>query len=201
MCVPSRLVTYQDPRQETFWKKAQLRNDASRTRLPTATPVPHEAFTDEDLRAALDLYGQLYLQKYSLFNPQFTLEFLRLARDERILNLRGLRVGSALMAVRGSLNRAGVMTSPLFGYALAAPQQDGWYRRLSLDVLRDARQEGLLVNASGGVGAFKRARGGVAVPEYSLVLTAHLPKAQRRAWEELARLMHGLLPLLIQHDL
>ncbi|ULH13911.1 GNAT family N-acetyltransferase (plasmid) [Deinococcus sp. KNUC1210] len=200
--VPSRLVTYQDPREPAFWKRSQLRTDASRTRLPMAEEVQHHAFTDDDLRAALRLYQQLYLEKYSSYNPQFTLDFLRLARDERVLELRGLRLNSELKAVRGSVQRAGVTTTPLFGYDLSAPQREGWYRRLSLNVLQDARQDGLLVNASSGVGAFKRARGGVAVPEYTLVLVEHLSAPQRHAWHSLAALMEQvLLPLLIRHDL
>ncbi|GGR03427.1 GNAT family N-acetyltransferase [Deinococcus ruber] len=200
--VPSRLVTYQDPREAAFWKRSQLRTDASRTRVPVAENVPHQAFTDDDLRAALGLYQQLYLEKYSSYNPQFTLDFLRLARDEQVLELHGLRLNGELKAVRGSVRRAGVLTTPLFGYDLSAPQREGWYRRLSLNVLQDARREGLLVNASSGVGAFKRARGGVAVPEYTLVLAQHLPAPQRHAWHTLAALMeHLLLPLLIRHDL
>lgn len=200
--LPSRLVTYQDPREAAFWRNAQLRNDASRTRRPAAEPVAHDDFTDADLQTALTLYQQLYLGKYSTYNPQFTLPFLQLAHRERLLDLRGLRVGGVLKGVRGSVSRAGVMTSPVFGYDLSAPQKDGWYRRLSLGVLHDARQEGLLVNASGGVGAFKRARGGVAVPEYTMVFVAHLPKAQQHAWTLLATLLERfLLPVLIKHDL
>jgi len=200
--LPSRLVTYQDPREAVFWRSAQLRSDASRTRRPAAEPVLHEAFTAADLRTALLLYQQLYLGKYSTYNPQFTLPFLQLAHRQRLLELRGLRVDGVLKAVRGSVRRAGVMTSPVFGYDLSAPQQEGWYRRLSLGVLQDARQEGLLVNASGGVGAFKRARGGVAVPEYTLVFTAHLSGSQQRAWALLASLLERfLLPFLIEHDL
>ncbi|THF70315.1 GNAT family N-acetyltransferase [Deinococcus sp. Arct2-2] len=200
--LPSRLVTYQDPREAAFWRNSQLRNDASRTRRPVAEPVLHEAFTAADLRAALTLYQQLYLGKYSTYNPQFTLPFLQLAHRERLLELRGLRVDGVLRAVRGSVSRAGVMTSPVFGYDLSAPQKEGWYRRLSLGVLQDARQEGLLVNASGGVGAFKRARGGVAVPEYTLVFVAHLPKAQQHTWTLLATLLERfLLPFLIENDL
>ncbi|MFB9994948.1 hypothetical protein ACFFLM_23645 [Deinococcus oregonensis] len=200
--LPSRLVTYQDPRGAAFWRSSQLRNDASRTRRPAADPVLHDDFTDADLHTALTLYQQLYLGKYSTYNPQFTLPFLQLAHSQRLLELRGLRVGGVLKAVRGSVSRAGVMTSPVFGYDLSAPQKEGWYRRLSLGVLQDARQEGLLVNASGGVGAFKRARGGVAAPEYTMVCVAHLPRAQQHAWTLLATLLERfLLPVLIKHNL
>ena len=37
------------------------------------------------------MYNLLYLEKYSYYNPQFTFEFMKLARDEEILHLRALK--------------------------------------------------------------------------------------------------------------
>lgn len=195
----SRVIHYQDPRRADFWRVRQLREDERRVRKVGAELVT--TFSDDDLTRVKALYDDLYLGKYSSFNPQFTARFLRHARDEDLLDLRGWRVDGELVAAWGAFVRGGVMTVPVFGYDTAAPKSLALYRLLSLEVLRRARERGLLVNASGGVGAFKKARGGVTTVEYGVAYTRHLPRARRVAWSALARLLDRVaVPIILRGE-
>ncbi|PYE56558.1 GNAT family N-acetyltransferase [Deinococcus yavapaiensis] len=198
-CVPlfSRVVHYQDPRRADFWHVRQLREDERRVRKVPAELVT--TFTDDDLARVKVLYDDLYLRKYSTFNPQFTVAFLRNARDEGLLDLRGWRVDGELVAAWGAFVRSGVMTVPVFGYDTAASKKLALYRLSSLEVSRRARERGLLVNASGGVGAFKKARSGVTTVEFNLVFTRHLPWRRRLAWSALGRFLDRVAVPIILH--
>ncbi len=90
------------------------------------------------------------------------------------------------------------MTQPVFGYDTGKPQKLGLYRLLSLHVLEEGRRLGLRLNASGGVGEFKRLRGGIATLEYNAVYQRHLPPARQRPWRLLKRLLDAVAVPVIQ---
>ena len=75
----------------------------------------------------------------------------------------------------GFFIRNGAMTQPLFGYDTSLPQEEGLYRLLTLITLQEGVQRNLLVHASGGVGKFKKVRGGKSVTEYNAVFTSIYP--------------------------
>ena len=54
--------------------------------------------SDDELDALVGFVQLLYLQKYSYYNPQFTFDFLKLARDEEILHMYGLKTDGQLNA-------------------------------------------------------------------------------------------------------
>ncbi|MBV5343531.1 GNAT family N-acetyltransferase, partial [bacterium] len=58
-------------------------------------------FSNEDLMRSVDLYNMLYLEKYSYFNPQFTFEFMKLARDEKALHMLALKRDGRMDGVMG----------------------------------------------------------------------------------------------------
>ncbi|WP_374016341.1 hypothetical protein ABU162_18735 [Paenibacillus thiaminolyticus] len=71
--------------------------------------------------------------------------------------------------------RDGVMTTMLFGYDTALPQELGLYRMLSAALLELARENGDLLHESSGAAQFKRNRGARADIGYSAVFCDHLP--------------------------
>jgi hypothetical protein len=83
----------------------------------------------------------------------------------------------------GFFVRNGAMTQPLFGYDTSLPLEEGLYRLLTLVTLQEGVKRGLLVHASGGVGKFKKVRGGESVTEYNAVFTKHLPRKKAIAVE------------------
>lgn len=161
--VLSRQVWYMDV-QEAI-RTRQYKEDARVLRKHGYEIVDGKNLSDVELARSLDLYNMLYLEKYSYYNPQFTFEFMKLARDNEVLHLRALRRDGQINAVMGFFIRNGAMTQPLFGYDTSLPQEEGLYRLLTLITLQEGLQRNLLVHASGGVGKFKKVRGGKSVIE------------------------------------
>ena len=187
----SRQVWYMPPEAATHTR--QFKEDARVLRDHGYEILENKSLTDDDLARILSLYEMLYLKKYSYFNPQFTLEFLKLARDEETLYLRAIRSDGRIDAAMGFFVRNGVMTQPLFGYDTSLPEQ-GLYRLLTLITLREGLQRGLLVHASGGVGKFKKVRGGVSTIEYNAVYMKHLPKRRQRPWKLIQAISKYAIP-------
>jgi hypothetical protein len=229
----SRQIYYQNPLNPALWRKKQLKVDRSLARRSEYRLVGGEQLTADDAPRLAHLYGLLYLDKYSPFNPQFTANFFRLALEERLLTFRAYRApavavgrgdwGPALSevegrslhnaslrlsepyqkagdidAVLGYFSRNAIMTQPIFGYDTGKPQKLGLYRLLSLRVLQEGRERGLLINASGGAGEFKRLRGGVPALEYNAVYLNHLPPTRQRPWRRLKWLLDSIAVPIIQ---
>ena len=162
--------------------------------------VDGKELSDDELARSLDLYNMLYLEKYSYYNPQFTFEFMKLARDEEILHLRALKRDGKINAVMGFFIRNGAMTQPLFGYDTSLPQEEGLYRLLTLITLQEGMKRNLLVHASGGVGKFKKVRGGKSVIEYNAVFSKHLPAWRQRPWKLIKAISKYAIPYFQKMD-
>jgi hypothetical protein len=196
--VLSRQVWYQDP-QKTRHKK-QFKVDRSLLRRSEYEIVDGKALTDDEIYRVLDLYNRLYLEKYSYYNPQFTKEFIKLARDRELLHLKALRRGDKLDAIMGYYVRNGLMTQPLFGYDTPLPQKEGLYRILSLLTIQEGLSRGLRVHASAGVGKFKKLRGGRPVIEYNAVYATHLPIRRQMPWKIMKRISDLAIPFFRKND-
>ncbi|CAI6082763.1 GNAT family N-acetyltransferase [Cohnella sp. JJ-181] len=160
--------------------------------------------TAADIPRIAALYKMLYLEKYSLHNPQFTARFLETALAEGTLELHGYRdaVTGRLDAVLGFYAREGAMTTPLFGYDTSLPQEIGLYRMLSALLIGLARDRGLLLHESSGAAQFKRNRGAVADMEYTAVYDRHLPAWRRASWAALEGLLGRVgVPLMRRYKL
>ncbi len=194
----SRQVYYQDVQRPEVLRKQQYRFD-----LKHLQRTPYTVLTAADLRPSdaeriVELYDDLYLRKYSPYNPQFTPEFIRLALAERLLTIKALAHDGRIDAVLGYVTRGRYITAPLFGYDTALPQKLGLYRLLSTLTSLEALAGGQVVHFSAGVGPFKRLRGGQAAIEYNAVYTRHLPAGRRRPWRFLQVLMDRLAIPIIQ---
>jgi hypothetical protein len=196
--VLSRQVWFMDPEEARRTK--QYKEDARVLRRHGYEVVDGQSLSDDDLRRAVELYNLLYLEKYSYYNPQFSEHFLRLARDKGALTLRGLRRDGKLNGIMGYFARNGLMTQPLFGYDTSLPQDEGLYRLLTLVTLQEGLARGLMVHASGGVGRFKKIRGGKSATEYNAVYTQHLPRARQRPWRVIQRIGDWMIPYFKKND-
>lgn len=142
---------------------------------------PPERLGADDYARMAELYGHLYLEKYTRLNPQYTAAFMAAAHRGKLISFYGLRRNGRLDGVIGFFDAGDVMTAPIVGYDTALPQSLGLYRRLMAIGMRRARDNGLLYNMSAGAAGFKRNRGGVPAVEYAAVYTRHLPRRQRIA--------------------
>lgn len=199
----SRVVYYQDATATAFWRQRQISVD--RTRWTKSGLHLRRLTFPEDaplIPRIHELYGALYLRKYSALNPDLTPAFLQTALDANLLEIHGLFRKEDFVGVLGFFTRNGIMTQPLFGFDTTLPLELRLYVHLSLAVLEIARQRGLLVNASAGVGAFKKLRGGEATVEYNAVFDDHLPPRQRQAWSVLQRMLRPVAEsIMLRYEL
>ena len=152
----------------------------------------------DDYARIEQLYGMLYLQKYSRLNPAYRAGFVAAWHRAGLLRLTGFRDrDGVLQAIVGTFECEGVVTAPLVGYDTSLPQRLGLYRLLMAVVLKYAADSNKRVNLSAGAAHFKRTRGGIAALEYSAILADHLPARRQRALRTLRWLTtHVGVPLM-----
>jgi hypothetical protein len=139
-------------------------------------------FRDDDFIRAQTLYQQLYLEKYTSLNPQYTAAFMKAAQAAGILEFLGLRASDGRLAgVIVFFDCGRTMTTPIVGYDASIPQATGVYRMLMALAVKRARDRKMLFNMSAGAASFKRNRGGIAALEYSAIYNAHLAPTPRLA--------------------
>lgn len=162
----------------------------------------YELMTDNylqpyDFARIAELYGMLYLEKYSKQNPQFTARYLCEMWGRGLMRFRAFRKNGRLDAVLAYYVRDGMMTQPIFGYDTSLPQETGLYRLLSTQVVIEGQQTGNCIHNSAGVGEFKRLRGAIPVTEYNAVYIEHLPYKRRLLWQTMTQLMNNIaLPVI-----
>lgn len=126
-------------------------------------------------KQTLKLYNQLYLDKYSKYNPQFSEEYIKLCNENNLLNFKLLSKDNKINAVLGYYKRNNIMTTPIFGYDTTLPKDEGLYRMLSAQLVLESEQNGCTINMSSGASKFKIYRGAISSLEYSALYYSHLP--------------------------
>ena len=148
------------------------------------------------------LYDQLYLDKYSKQNPQFSSEYLSNAFKSGLLKFFGFEKGGELDAAMAYFSMGTLNTAPVLGYETALPQNVGLYRMLSYQMAKDVEQKGGIEHRSAGVGKFKKARGAKATMEYAMIFHRHLPLWRRLPWLMLEKLSKYIAePILRRYEL
>jgi len=179
--IPSRQVYIFDELSLQIGLHANLSRDMRLLRQTPLRKIGPADFRVEDYARIAHLYADLYLNKYSRLNPQYTEQFMRCWHDAGLLEFRGFKdANGVLQATVGLFRQGDIITAPIVGYNTALPRELGLYRLLMASVFEQAALTGATVNLSAGAAQFKRLRGGKPAIEYSAVLTRHLP-AYRRA--------------------
>ena len=205
--IPSRSVLFLDAPSGVHHRKKDFKHDLKALRSSAYHLRPAH---QHDLERIHQLYGLLYLDKYSRLNPQFTPAFFRLALERGTLELwvlersdfgvlersgAGEEIGT-VDGVLGFYTRGTLMTCPVLGYDTSLPQDLGLYRILSAYLVLEAEKRGLVLHASSGVAKFKRSRGAVSAQEVSAVYDAHLSPLRRWVWALLERAVRWAWRLL-----
>jgi hypothetical protein len=198
----SRQVYILDPRDPGFRRKKSYQKDLS---LARRTDYRWEDVTqagEADIARIKALYDDLYLKKYSYFNPQFTAHFIAEAIRHEWLTFAVLRRQGRIDGVLGFVQRDGMMTTPLIGYERAIDSAAGLYRLISLKLVEEATARGLILHQSSGAAAFKRHRGSVPSMEYNLVYDRHLAPRYRLPWQLLEGLSRTvIIPVMRRYEL
>lgn len=190
----ARQIYIANPADPALWKHNHLRKDQRLLDDTAVDVVFPDEITASELPRLRELFRQLFIDKHSPLNPDFTPAFFAFCLRSGFLELYALRYQGQLVGVLGLYARQGWLTTPLIGYDTALPQSLGLYRRLMALLYRQARERGLRLHLSSGADAFKRARGGVAHLEYTGIYAGHLPARQRLAVAALARTLNSLAP-------
>lgn len=195
----SRQVYILDPvaEQRRYRKRKAFRSDvllAKRSEYQWLSAEQLDSSTSERL---VELYADLYLHKYSFDNPQFNARFVTAALRDGWLKIWALAHNGRIDGVLGYVERHGVMTPPLLGYDRSLPASAGLYRLLSLKLVQEAEQHGLVLHLSSGAAAFKRHRGSTPAIEYNLVYDQHCAPRQRMPWRLLELLTRrAIVPIM-----
>jgi hypothetical protein len=122
----------------------------------------------------------LYLEKYSKYNPQFTIKYFTTCYNDGIVHFQGYKNSeNVLKSFSGLFIIGNTITSPLIGYDTAAPQKEGLYIHAAQLALLCKFKTNLLLNLSSGAPEFKRMRGGEPSIEYSAVYSRHLNRKRK----------------------
>lgn len=192
--IPSRQIWWYEANSKEVAQSRDVRKDVNLLKRNDLEVIPNESIQPSDFPILKSLYDQLYLDKYSRHNPQFTAKWLGHLHAEGLVRFTALRVpGGPLVGVEGCFTSHGIVTSPVVGYDLTLPLSLGLYRRLAIMPVLEARRLELPLNLSSGVGRYKALRGGKAVMEYLGLYDRHLPLARRVPWQFIQQLSTRIL--------
>lgn len=181
--VPSRQVYIFDPALSPFHDKKNTKVDLKLLGTTDYEIVPHEGITEADYARITTLYSQLYIEKYSRHNPQFTRALIAHWHSQSLMHMIGLRGSDGILdGIIGFFEQNGVITAPLVGYDTAKPKALALYRLLMALAFRRAMEKEAVLNLSAGASQFKMLRGGAPFIEYSAVYTRHLSLGKRLTW-------------------
>lgn len=201
--VLSRQIYIVDPKEGIYKKKSAFKKDVKLQRKRTTYQWKGvEDYNEKIWKEVKQLYDQLYIQKYSKINPQFTSAFFRESIQEHWLRYSFLKKEDQIHACLGYLHRNGIMTTPVIGYDFNLPQKEGMYRLIALRITQEGLRNQLIIHRSSGASHFKKLRGAQASSEYNLVYTKHLSKARKLAWQILQKMTKYIAtPILNKYEL
>ena len=200
--IGSRQVYMYDQPFEAWKKRNNNYQDLRIIKKKGLTYLSHTEM-ESYLPMALALYEKLYLEKYSHFNPQFTLSYFKESHKNKTIFFQGYRnEKEELKAFSGIFVIDNTITSPLVGYDTDAPQKEGLYIHAIQTIFDYKYKTGKILNLSSGAPKFKRMRGGEAAIEYSAIYTAHLHWGRRIIWKILEVISNKIgVPLLKKYEL
>lgn len=203
LLVASRQVYLYDDLAPLVARHRDLKRDLSLLRRTPLHGCGNEGIVDADYARIAELYGLLYIGKYSRYNPLYGEAFLRRWHRAGLLELQGFRDdGGRLQCAVGLFRQGRTATAPIVGYGTAQPRSRGLYRLATACAYRTCLERGWRLNFSAGAAGFKRLRGGAPAIEYSALYVRHLPYRARLAAKALATATRAVgVPLLRRYRL
>ncbi len=186
-----RSVYLQDPIIAS--QKRSLKNDIRMLKTTRYEPLDHEDISESDLISINRLYDQLYLEKWSSLNPQFTKYFYKETHRQHTLHYTGFKkINGNMRSACGYFIRNGMVTTPILGFDTQRPANEGLYRMACFIPYQVAYQKNLLVHCSSGAAEFKRTRGAKQYMEYNFIDLTNQRFKRRIPW----RLLEKISPLV-----
>ncbi|MCY4523620.1 MAG: hypothetical protein OXB84_02655, partial [Halobacteriovoraceae bacterium] len=200
--VGSRQIYYVNPQNKKNLHRHSLRIDL---KLLKKTDYTIELVTnpqDSEASRIINLYNQLYLEKYSYNNPQYTEYFIRQTLKNGIFKCYALKKNNQINGMLCLFSRGGVMTPSLIGYDRSLPRSEGLYRLIMISAFLIARKENKIIHYSSGSASYKRFPGGMPDIEYIAVHHSHLSWRRRFAWKVLELIINTIgVPIMKKYKL
>ncbi|AUZ04906.2 hypothetical protein ADP71_12700 [Vitreoscilla sp. C1] len=203
LLIPSRRIFLLSNVQHAQTQHQDWRNDRRLQRQTKLTLRQNHEFGAADYATIATLYAQLYLDKYSRLNPEYTATYLQQWHQAGLIYMQGWQdENQVLQGIAGSIHNTQQLTTPIFGFNTDLPHKQGLYRLNNLVASDHAIEHNLQLNLSAGAGRFKQNRGAVPHIEYSAVYAKHLPIAQQQALKMVQAISHYIgKPMLEKMDL
>ncbi len=196
--IASRQVYFINTFKEATFQSRMYKSDLKALRESEHEIVSHTDIVLKDIDRIAMLYRAVYLDRHSSLNPQLNANFIKLAIENQILQLHGLRKNGQLDAVSGYFCRKGVMMAPLLGYDTSQSKDNKLYRISSVILTREAKEKKMLYHLSSGAGFYKKLRRAEGNIEYMAVNHGHLPVDRRLPWFALKWMMNSLGVVLMK---
>lgn len=198
--LPARQVWVTDDLARDWLPRSHTKADARALRRSGLTLERPAEIAAADARRIADLYRQLYVERYSVLNPQFTARYIAASAASGLLDYNLLRDETGTIMAFAALRSAGAVgTVPMMGYDTSRPQDEALYRVASYCAADLALGRGLRFHGSAGASQFKRNRGARGVIEYMAVDGRHLSAARRAGLAVLAAgLDRFMAPMLVR---
>jgi hypothetical protein len=153
------------------------------------------------IETCLKFYNQLYLEKYSQYNPAYTVQFLQkaISRNEIIIEyLIANKHEEKVLACLGYVENHVEITNPFIGYDESFTEIP-LYRMINIRMIMLAKEKNKLYNMSSGASDFKMQRGGKAVIEYHFIVPPN-SVLELLKWKLLAIVSNKIIePILLKH--
>ncbi len=180
LMLPSRQVWVVDDVANDWKPRKSVGHDGRLLRRSGMRPEDLQTLRPGDAERIAQLYGMLYIDKYSALNPNFTPAWIEVTHRTGLLHYRVVRNRDGMIvSVAGSLVRGGVLTPPVVGYDTARPRSEGLYRIASYLFSDQAQMLGARLHASAGAADFKRVRGARPVIECTAIWAGSVPVWRR----------------------
>lgn len=190
----SRAVYLFDP-QESHSKneRKDLKKDMKRLKKSHYTVTSELA--DDDFTRLVELYEQVYLEKYSVYNPHYTATFFKFLYEHLPLKWFVIKDGDQIISFM-AVQQAGRWLFP--AYFGMDQSIKGLYFMTSGLLYDMAMEQQLFINNSAGAKDYKLARGSRPTLEHHALYIRHLPLMQRLSYQLLFKVMNPLGTYLLK---
>lgn len=180
--IASREIFFIKPDESTLMDSRLFKSDVRLLKNSGYEIIDGEQLQKEEITNLLKLYQNVYIDKYSHLNPQFTKEFLDHALNEKLMHFKALKKEGRIDGIVGYIIEHGKMFCPFFGYDRLIPKEIGLYRLLSTVLMLEAHEHKLCFHLSSGASTFKKIRKAESCIEYTAVFHKHLRLKRRFPW-------------------
>lgn len=179
--IASRQIFYFLPKnKENIFKNKSYKED-KRVFEKMWFAIKWDNFSEEEIWKIKECYDELYLEKYSFYNPQFTQDFYKNILKNPFFSINCL-IDKDVEAVFGYYTIDKQSTTPIFWYKEKNNFSKKLYRQITYLTIKEVLEKWNILNHSSWVWKFKLNRWTKFDIEYIFVYYQNLPFFQKFSW-------------------